>query len=311
MILTVTCNPAIDITHDLPGPLTPGAVHRVREVHSRPGGKGVNVARVLSALGHEVEALGLGTEAFAGSLESLGVPAAFVPAMTDVRRTLVVQGADGVTTSLWEPGNPVGPDAGDGIVALVEARLHRARAVVVSGSLPPGLAVDTPVRIAAAAARAGVVCLLDLDGDALRAAARFGGAILTPNEDELALLSAGTSPGPGADGLPARLRALSERTGAPVVHTRGSRGLIAATAQGVWQAALDPDHGPVQGNPTGAGDAAAAGLALGLAGGLGWPATLREAVALGATAVTSPVAGEIDPETYRRLRERVLVEQLP
>jgi tagatose 6-phosphate kinase len=58
MIVTVTPNLALDVTYELPE-LRPGHAHRVRAVHSRAGGKGVNVARVLASLGHDVLVLGL------------------------------------------------------------------------------------------------------------------------------------------------------------------------------------------------------------------------------------------------------------
>ncbi|MYY87434.1 1-phosphofructokinase, partial [Streptomyces sp. SID335] len=57
MILTVTLNAALDITYRVPA-LTPHASHRVTEVTERPGGKGLNVARVLAALGHDVTVTG-------------------------------------------------------------------------------------------------------------------------------------------------------------------------------------------------------------------------------------------------------------
>lgn len=58
MILTVTLNAAIDDTYEVPGARF-GEVNRVETVHRRPGGKGVNVARVLHGLGREVVAAGL------------------------------------------------------------------------------------------------------------------------------------------------------------------------------------------------------------------------------------------------------------
>jgi fructose-1-phosphate kinase PfkB-like protein len=58
MIVTVTPNLALDVTYEVPE-LRPGHAHRVRAVHSRAGGKGVNVARVLALLGHDVMVLGL------------------------------------------------------------------------------------------------------------------------------------------------------------------------------------------------------------------------------------------------------------
>ena len=61
----------------------------------------------------------------------------------------------------------------------------------------------------------------------------------------------------------------------------------------------------MHGNPTGAGDAAVAALAAGLAAGGAWPERLADAVALSAAAVHAPVAGGFDAEAYRRYRELV------
>ncbi|MDG4863381.1 PfkB family carbohydrate kinase, partial [Streptomyces sp. T-3] len=57
MILTVTLNTALDLTYRVPR-LTAHASHRVTDVTERPGGKGLNVARVLAALGHETTVCG-------------------------------------------------------------------------------------------------------------------------------------------------------------------------------------------------------------------------------------------------------------
>ncbi|MFV2120898.1 PfkB family carbohydrate kinase, partial [Streptomyces sp. Act-28] len=57
MILTVTLNTALDLTYTVPA-LTPHTAHRVTDAAERPGGRGVNVARVLAALGHEAVVTG-------------------------------------------------------------------------------------------------------------------------------------------------------------------------------------------------------------------------------------------------------------
>jgi tagatose 6-phosphate kinase len=64
---------------------------------------------------------------------------------------------------------------------------------------------------------------------------------------------------------------------------------------------------PVAGNPTGAGDAAAAGVAQGLARGDGWPELLGRAAALGAAAVLAPVAGDIEMDAFEELAASVRV----
>lgn len=298
MILTVTCNPAIDVTYHVDD-LVPGGVHRVLEVRQQPGGKGVNAARVLYQLGEDVVALGLADAGFGRSVEELGVAADFLDVLPSVRRTVVVQhGA--TTTSLWEPGGPVADSAAESLTNLVGRRVGEADALIVSGSLPPGLDPGLPVRLAAVAAAAGVPTLLDLDDEPLALALARGGSVLTPNRDELARLL----PGAGRLDLVEAARALADRNRAPVVLTLGEYGVLAATDSACWRACL-PE--PVVGNPTGAGDATAAGLVRGLAAGMGWPELLGQAAALGAAAVLAPVAGEVDLSAYHEFTTRVRV----
>jgi len=90
MILTVTCNPAVDVTY-LVDDLVPGDVHRVREVRQLPGGKGISAARVLHQVEEDVVALGLADAGFGRSVEALGVAADFLDVLPSVRRTVVVQ----------------------------------------------------------------------------------------------------------------------------------------------------------------------------------------------------------------------------
>lgn len=299
MILTVTCNPALDMTYSVDR-LVPGQVHRVKEVVERAGGKGVNVARVLHQLGEPVHALGLGDSSFGPSLAELGIRASFLDVMARLRRTLVVQGEE--TTSLWEPGSPVPADAADSLVELVGTALPGARALVVSGSLPPGVPAGLPGRLASLAHDAGVPVVLDLDGAALQAALERGGAILTPNLDELRTLTDTRD----SDLLPT-VKHLADVNGAPVVLTLGERGLLAVTEDGCWLV-TPPER--VEGNPTGAGDATNAGIALGLAHGLAWPELLCRAVALGAAAVRRPVAGEVDLSAYASFTASVRAQRV-
>lgn len=286
MILTVTCNPAVDLTYRVDS-FEPGAVHRVTEVDARPGGKGINVARVLHQLDEPVIALTLGNVELADRLEDHGVPAEVVGGLAEVRRTVVIHATE--TTSLWEPGSRAMPEAADLMLERLVNRLPSASVVVVSGSLPPGLTVHLPLQIAKLARKAGVPVVLDVDDNALRSAVDNAGAILTPNLEELArLVGPVTDPGDAA-------ASLARRTGAPVVVTCGADGLVGADGRERWHVA---PPAVVSGNPTGAGDATAAGIARGLAHGWSWPETLRHAAALGTAAVLVPTAGEVDLAAY-------------
>ena len=59
MILVVSLNPALDLTYEVDAADWAG-VNRPHTVHVRPGGKGVNVARTLRALGMRGPAGGAG-----------------------------------------------------------------------------------------------------------------------------------------------------------------------------------------------------------------------------------------------------------
>lgn len=298
-ILTVTPNPAYDVTYVVPR-VEPGRVHRVTEVRERPGGKGINVARVLARIGETVRAMGFADEAFAAALDEEGVAHDLVRALPRVRRTLVVQGAE--TTSFWEPGHDLAAGAEDDLMRRVEARLSGARGLVVSGSLPSGADATLPARLARVAVGAGVPVIVDADGDALRHAARVPGVVLMPNIDEVQLLT---------DGSPGWLdacRTLVCSGVRAVLATRGVEGITAVTTDGSWNATPGER---LDGNPTGAGDAAAAAAIANLVRDpVDWPALLADAVATSGGAVVAPVAGEIEAATRDRLRPLVAVEQI-
>ena len=285
-IITVTLNPAIDVTYRVDA-LRVGETVRVPEVRARAGGKGVNVAAVVNALGGNSFALALTTTAepdeFRAGLEELGIGHRLVPALASVRRTVAVVAGDGTTTMLQENGSPAAADAEAAIFDALRDELETgAGAVVISGSVPDGLHPAVPARLARMCAEFGVPVITDVSGPALRAAADSG-AVLMPNSDELAeLTGAGRTVGDLVAG-----------GAAAVVATAGADGAVAVTARGTWQAR--PAE-VVTGNPAGAGDAAAAALALHLAAkrDVDWPAALADVVATSASAVLRPVAGEID-----------------
>jgi tagatose 6-phosphate kinase len=317
VILTVTPNPAIDVTYWLDR-FERGVVSRVDEVSERIGGKGVNVAQVLHQLGEPVIVTGLsGGPAgvtLASGLVDLGIEVDMVDVLPDLRRTIVLHESDGTTTSLWEPGrSPPDPAAAaNALVATVTRRLPEVRAAVVSGSLPRGVDRQLPGRLVEAARTAGVPVVVDVDGVALEFVAAIGGAVLTPNSDEVTAL-VGTADGSLA-GVVTVLRALVYPNGPvpAVVLTRGADGLVVVLPDLVL-AARPP--GVVDGNPTGAGDAVSAALARHLAtagsyAAVDWRSAIADAVAVSAAAVRRPVAGEIDKDAYDAWRHEIVVEEL-
>jgi tagatose 6-phosphate kinase len=285
VILTVTLNAALDVTYVVDALVVHGT-NRVRELHERAGGKGVNVARLLHALGHDVVATGFASDIVRGELQAAGLREEFVT--TAGRRTVtIVDGTD--ATVLTEPGSVVSSAQWTSLLTRFQALAADADAVVLAGSLPPGVPDDAYARLGTAS-RAPV--LLDTSAAALRAGLAAGPAVVKPNRAELAEL--GESP-----------EALLDLGAGAVVVSCGADGLLAVTGAGRWRA-VPPE--PVAGNPTGAGDAVVAALAATLDE--AWPHRLADAVALSAAVVASPVAGQFDRAAYERFRATVSVEEI-
>jgi tagatose 6-phosphate kinase len=294
MIVTVTLNPALDLTYAVDA-LVPHGTHRVATVAERAGGKGLNVARVLRALGEPVLATGLlggvTGQRVLDLLGAEGVAASFVRIAGETRRTVaVVDPAD--ATGFWEPGSTITEAEWSRFRDEFRTLLATASVVALSGSLPPGVPISAYADLIRDARTAGVPAVLDTSGPALRSGLAARPAVAKPNAEELAALS------PGED-VVAAVRAVAA---GPVVVSRGARGLLAVTAGEVFECA-PPEV--VAGNPTGAGDACVAALARGVRDGTGWPDLLADAVALSAAAVAAPVAGAFDPDVYQAGGTRV------
>lgn len=320
-VLAVAANPALDVTYRLPV-LSLGSAHRVQEVSAVAGGKAVNVARVLAGLGHPVSLTGFAAGPTGHQLRD-GVTAAgiadhLLEVEGDTRRTVAVVDDGGRATGLWEPGTSIAPGDWARLTDKVTRLAAGYTVAVLSGSLPPGAPPDGYAELVAALHDAELPVVVDADGDALRLALPSRPEVVKPNGEELQRVAAGLPPpasGPaphrGRPPLPAATlaaaRALLQAGAGTVVASSGPDGLAAVTADRV---VVGRPPETVVGNPTGAGDAAVAAIARGLAHCTGWPAIVADALALSAAAVACPVAGAISMEHYQMWAGNVHVEEV-
>ncbi len=246
MILAVTFNPALDVTYHVDRADWDG-VNRPRRVLSRPGGKGLNVARVLLALGAPVRAIGLAGgldgQAVLDGLAAAGVPAAFTPLAGATRRTFtVVDEAAGRVAAFNEPGPAVSGGEYRAFLELFLAELPGCAVAVLSGSVPPGMPADAYAELIAMAAAAGVPAILDADGPALRAGLAAGPAVVKPNLAELervtgrALRGGADGAQPGLAAVAGAARELTAAGAGAAVVSLGPHGLLAVTPDGAWHA---------------------------------------------------------------------------
>ena len=290
MILTVTPNPALDLTWHVER-LIEGGTHRADAGVARAGGKGLNVARVAHAEGADALAVttagGRVGEEFAAELRASGVPHALVPVAAETRRSIaVVDETLGDTTIINERGANPTAEEWAALLAEVVERLPSAKVLVVSGSVPPDAPESLIPLLIAVGKDAGVPVIVDTSGPALLRAADAGATVLKPNAAELIEATGIADPVEGARSLIARGTEL-------VLLSLGADGMLAVTAAALVHARLDE---PLAGNPTGAGDAGVSACAVLYAAGERDPERiLRRATAWSAAAVLTPLAGDISP----------------
>ncbi|MFT3715019.1 MAG: hexose kinase [Gordonia sp. (in: high G+C Gram-positive bacteria)] len=314
MIVTVTANPSIDRTIQLEGPLTRGAVLRAASVTDQPGGKGINVARVVTGAGLDALALlpARTGDPLLTRLDAAGLPYRTVELDDDVRTNITLAEPDGTTTKVNEPGAALTADRIDALADLVLDAAAGARWVALCGSIPPGMHDDWYAVLTDRLHRAGLQVAADTSGAPLAALGEARADLLKPNAVELAGLTgqdgdameaaaAAGDPAPAA----AAAQALADRTGGEVLTTLGGAGALLTTPDGTWQAFAPP---VTVRSTVGAGDSSLAGYLIASLRGDGPDERLRTAVAYGSAAAALPGTTPPDPHhldlagtTVRRL----------
>ncbi|MFS2242699.1 1-phosphofructokinase family hexose kinase [Microbacterium sp. OR16] len=149
MIVTVTPNPALDLTWHVAS-LTVGDTHRADAGQVRAGGKGLNVARVAHAQGADTIAMtttgGATGAEFAAELAASGVPHVLVPVEASTRRSVaLVDEALGDTTVVNERGVAPSDAEWQTLRDAVSRALRAGGAAGAPGALAPGSPAATAV----------------------------------------------------------------------------------------------------------------------------------------------------------------------
>ncbi|WP_411082971.1 1-phosphofructokinase [Streptomyces sp. cmx-18-6] len=288
MILTVTPNPSLDRTYELPG-LVRGGVLRATADRVDPGGKGVNVSRAVAAAGHRTVAVapmgGPEGALLARLLGEHGIEAAGVPVAGSTRINVTLVEADGTLTKVNAAGPELSAAEAEDVLEAVRTRSAAADWIACCGSLPRGLPPRWYAELVARGHRAGTRIALDASGAALTAALREEPDVIKPNAQELAE-AVGRPLATVGDALKAA-EELRERGARSVLASLGADGQLLVEASGSYFATARVET--VRSN-VGAGDASLAGFLT--AGGQG-PRALVSAVAHGAAAVQ--LAGSLMP----------------
>jgi 1-phosphofructokinase family hexose kinase len=312
MIITVTLNAAIDKTLAVPN-FRLGRRHRAVEQTAMAGGKGVNVARALRALGQPVIATGIaggptGTR-IVEHLTEEGILNDFVRIREESRTsTAVVDPTSGEQTEINEYGPQVSEQELELFVDKVLYLAKGAEVCVFAGSLPRGVDPGLYGRLIEDLKRLDVMTVLDSEGEPLRIATRKGPSVVSPNELE-------------AEGLVGhefsdeedRRYAVGEmiELGAMESIMTMPAGCLAMLGEGserrLYRATLDQLEAV---SAIGSGDAFLAGFVAARSSDRDVDACLRFAVACGAESTQHFGAGVVERREVERLAPDVRVEEL-
>ena len=303
MITTVCLNPSFDKTATL-SELKPGELNRLEQVRVDLGGKGLNVATVLSRLGVQTRCVGcLGSENASLFLRMVGrekLTFEYLMVSGEVRTNLkLCEKNTKAITEINEPGPSVSEEELQSFLTLLEEKAQDSSYVVFSGRLPQNCGEDTYQRCIHSLP--GKKCVLDAAGESLLRGIKEKPYLIKPNLPEI-------------EGIVSReLKTLSaallliEYGAQNVIVSMGKMGAVLVTPQ---RTLFSPALPVTASSTVGAGDAMLGGVLMGLDRGVSLEDAFRFGVAAGAASVMTDGTQLLSREDFENLVPRVTVQEV-
>ncbi len=310
MILTITLNPSVDIAYQL-DTFHLDTVNRVEKVQKTAGGKGLNVTRVLKQVGEDVVATGfLGGEIGSYVKKQLtrnDIKNSFVEIGNETRNCIAVL-HDGQQTEILEQGPTIQEHEALNFIEHLEIILNNVEVVVISGSLPKGLASNYYVEIVELCKQCDVAVVLDCFGEALKKVleSQQNPTVIKPNTEELSQLI-GKNITDDIQELKSVLSGQLFQGIEWIVVSLGAKGAFAKHNDKFYRVKI-PKINVV--NPVGSGDSTVAGIAASLAHALPDVELLKNANVLGMLNAQEEQTGYVNLEHSEVLYSQIEVEEV-
>ena len=309
MITTLTLNAAIDKVHEVDS-LMVGQTNRVLQKSQQGGGKGVNVARVIVALGGEVTiggfVGGLNGSKITELLQNESLQTEFIQIEEENRICLtIINQQTKEMTELLEVGPTIQEHEWQDMLNWVVKQAEHATYFVLSGSLPKGVQKKAYATIIHLLKQKGIRVALDTSGDALRQGVKAIPFIIKPNEDEIAQLI-GKSVLTQEDLVQAGIK-LQKLGIEHVCFSLGEQGALFVNSLGVYKVNAPQIH--VE-NTVGSGDAFLGGLIYKLSLGAGHTEAYKWAVACGSANAENKEIARVQREAVERLLDEIQITKI-
>ncbi|HEM4138062.1 TPA: tagatose-6-phosphate kinase [Streptococcus suis] len=310
MILTITLNPSVDIAYQL-DTFQLDTVNRVEKVQKTAGGKGLNVTRVLKQIGEDVVATGfIGGEIGSYVKKQLtrnDIKNSFVEIGSETRNCIAIL-HDGKQTEILEQGPTIQEHEALNFIEHLEIILNNVDVVVISGSLPKGLASNYYVEIVELCKKIGVAVVLDCSGEALKNVleSQQKPTVIKPNTEELSQLI-GKEVTDDIQELKSVLSGQLFQGIDWIVVSLGAQGAFAKHNDKFYRVRI-PKIKVV--NPVGSGDSTVAGIAASLVHALPDTELLKKANVLGMLNAQEEQTGYVNLENAESLYSQIEVEEV-
>ena len=308
MILTVTLNPAVDKTYRT-GELFPGRVNRMRSVDNIPGGKGINVSKILRQYDYEVTATGF-LGGYQGrwmedQLDRLKIRSAFVQVDGETRTSMNIVADNGYVTEILEPGPHISDTQLKEFMQKFASLAEESGLVILSGSAAPGIPTDIYARLILSASSMGKQVILDTSGELLKEGVKAAPSVVKPNRKELEYII-GRRLQDMNDIKDASSVLLSDGVGLVIVSL-GDKGLLLA-GKGRCLYARVPRVTAL--NTVGCGDSVVASLAMSMTSGADIEEMLRKAAAVSAANATTLESDNVPLKLAEEILRDIHIEEI-
>ena len=285
MLYTITLNPALDKTVEIPS-LTIDSVNRITTMRTDPGGKGINVSKVIDKLGSKSIASGIlggqTGQSILAALDQMNLESRFLFVEGETRTNLkIIDPEQHTNTDINEPGVTVSREILDKLLGQILSMISADDIVILAGSLPKGSPRDTYGVWIKAIRETGAKVFLDADGELLAEGIKASPYLIKPNNHELSGLLHQKLETPEELAEAARSLMKQYGIGKVVVSMGGDGALYVTSDETIYAEGLKV---PV-GSTVGAGDSVVASLAVAEERNMTLEDTVRLSTATGAANV--------------------------
>lgn len=301
-VITVTLNPSIDVTLWVDG-LDQQKVNRVRKEIRQPGGKGINVARVLARSGTQTLAVGItgvaNMQELISGLEAESVTHCFIPSSGGIRENLTLRvGTD--TVKINRPGSEITAEELLKLKGVLKEEISSGDICVFGGTIPGGITAGRMQSLVAQIKDCGAKLAVDSESVPLSELYLIKPWLIKPNIHEFCRL-VGREITDIGELIMAAKDIISGGVG-NILLSMGPDGLLAVTANEAVRARVPPVKVC---STVGAGDSALAGFIAAHMAQMGLEQCVRMAAAYGTASVTAEATGLASGETAMKYYEMI------